>query len=80
VNSRVQKWGNSLALRIPHAFAVEVGLAENSEVELSMEDGRLVVQPVVRMKYDLAELLSKVTPQNRHAEVDWGAPVGKEAW
>ena len=80
MNARVQKWGNSLALRIPHAFAAEVGLAENTEVELSLDAGRLVVRPVARVKYDLAELLAQVTPKNRHGEVDWGAPVGKEVW
>jgi antitoxin MazE len=80
MNARVQKWGNSLALRIPRPFATEVGLEENSEVELSLHQGRLVVRPVRRVKYDLSTLLAKVTPQNRHPEVDWGAPVGKEAW
>ena len=80
MNARVQKWGNSLALRIPRPFAAEVGLAENTEVELSLDEGRLVIRPVRRVKYDLAELLAGVTPKNRHAEADWGAPVGKEAW
>ena len=80
MNARVQKWGNSLALRIPRPFAAEVGLSENSEVELSLDEGRLVVRPLRRVKYDLAELLAKVTPKNRHPETDWGKPVGKEAW
>ena len=80
MNTRVQKWGNSLALRIPRPFATEVGLEENTEVELSLDEGRLVIRPVGRVKYNLAELLAKVTPKNRHAEVDWGAPVGGEVW
>jgi antitoxin MazE len=80
LNARVQKWGNSLALRIPRPFALEVGLSENSEVEISLVDGRLVVQPLGRVHFDLAELLEKVTPSNRHAEVDVGGPVGEEAW
>lgn len=80
MKARVQKWGNSLALRIPRPFALEVGLAENSEVELTLVDGKLVVQPVGRVRFDLAELLAKVTPKNRHAEVEVGGPVGKEAW
>jgi antitoxin MazE len=80
MNARVQKWGNSLALRIPRPFAAEVGLAENTEVELSLDEGRLVIRPIHRVKYDLAELLARVTPRNRHSEVDWRDPVGKEAW
>lgn len=80
MNARVQKWGNSLALRIPRPFAAEVGLSENTEVELSLEEGRLVVRPRRRVKYDLAELLAQVTPDNRPAEADWGAPVGREEW
>ena len=80
MNARVQKWGNSLALRIPRPFALEVGLQENSEVELSLEDGTLVVRPVRRVRFDLSELLAKVTPRNRHAEIEVGKPVGKEAW
>lgn len=80
MNARVQKWGNSLALRIPSAFAAEVGLAENSDVVLSLDEGRLVISPMRRVKYDLAELLAQVTPENRQEEVDWGTPVGKEAW
>lgn len=80
LNARVQKWGNSLALRIPRPFALEVGLAENSEVEISLVDGRIVVQPLGRVRFDLAELLEKVTPSNRHAEVEVGGPVGEEAW
>ena len=80
MNARVQKWGNSLALRIPRPFAIEVGLEENSEVELSLEDGRLVVRPVARMHFDLSELLAKVTAKNLHDDVEAAGPVGKEAW
>jgi len=80
MNARVQKWGNSLALRIPRPFALEVGLEENSEVEISLADGRLVVRPVGRMHFDLSDLLGRVTPKNRHAEVEVDGPVGKEAW
>jgi antitoxin MazE len=80
VNARVQKWGNSLAIRIPRPFAAEVGLAESSEVELSLEEGRLVIKPQQRARYELAELLAMVAPESRHDEVDWGRPVGKEEW
>ena len=80
MRTRIQKWGNSLALRIPKAFALEVGLERDGEVELSVEKGRLVIVPPSMPSYTLEELLSGVRPSNIHAETDWGPAVGKEAW
>lgn len=80
MRTRVQKWGNSLALRIPKAFAEEVGLEQDGEVDLSVDKGRLVVVPPVRPSYTLEELLEGVRPSNLHEETDWGPPVGKEVW
>lgn len=47
---------------------------------LTVESGRMVMKPVKRRKYTLQELVSKITPQNRHPETDWGKPMGKETW
>ncbi len=80
MRARVQRWGNSLALRIPSAFAVETTIEQGSEVELTLEDGRLVVTPVAEPAFSLEALLAEVTPDNLHAEVDSGAPEGAEAW
>ena len=80
MRTRVQKWGNSLALRIPKAFALEVGLEKDREVELSVQRGRLVVAAPAQKSYTLEELLAGVKPSNLHKEVDWGRPVGKEVW
>lgn len=83
MKARVQKWGNSLALRIPKALASETGLGENAEVELASENGRLVVTPRKRTrkpKYSLQEMLRGITPDNLHGEIDFGPPVGREAW
>ncbi len=80
MKSRVQKWGNSLALRIPKPLAVEVGLKDNSPVELSLWNGRLIVAPVIEPKASLEQLLSQVTEKNKHHEVDTGPAVGSEAW
>jgi antitoxin MazE len=76
---RVTRWGNSLAVRIPKALAEQTDLREGSEVELSISDGALTVRPRAR-SYKLEELLDQITPQNRHDEIDWGEPQGKEAW
>jgi antitoxin MazE len=76
----VCKWGNSLAVRIPAAFAETVGLCEGTEVDLNIQAGRLIVAPVRQQRYDLQQLLEQITPENRHDLVDWGKPVGKEVW
>jgi antitoxin MazE len=56
MRTRVQKWGNSLALRIPRSFAVEIGLSENLAVDPCVADGRLVVQPQCERPLCLADL------------------------
>jgi len=80
MKTRVQKWGNSLALRIPKSFADEVGLQKETSVEVSLVDGKIVVTPVTEAKLTLEQLLSKVTKENLHHEVDTGSAVGNETW
>ena len=80
MKTRVQKWGNSLALRIPKSFATEVGLQKETSVEVSLADGRLIVTPVSQPKPTLKQLLAKITKDNLHNEVDTGPAVGDETW
>ncbi len=80
MKKRVGKWGNSLAIRIPKAFAVEIGLEEDSAVELSLVNGELVVAPKSRTRLRLEQLLEQVTEENMHEEVKTGPAVGREAW
>jgi antitoxin MazE len=77
---RVQKWGNSLALRIPKSFAVEMAIRQGAEVDLTLEEGRLVVTPLPHAGYPLDALLARVTPDNIHREIDTGRAVGDEVW
>ena len=77
---RVQKWGNSLALRIPKPFADDTGVREGTVVDVSVSDGRLVAAPLRAPKPRLKDLLDKVTRRNVHAEVDTGRAVGREVW
>lgn len=79
LQTQIQKWGNSLAIRIPKPFAVEIGLEQNSTVSVSVIDGKLVLEPV-KPVYTLVDLLSQVTPENLHQEVETGAAAGNEAW
>ena len=79
MQTKIQKWGNSLAVRIPKAIAEETLLKENSTVELTVEAGVLCVTPR-RRKMTLRALLDAITEDNIHDEVSTGKPVGKEAW
>ena len=80
MKAQVRKWGNSLAVRIPKTFAVDLGVAQDSSVELSVEDGCLLIRPLVAPMYELEALLASVTPKNLHTETDLGSAMGKEAW
>lgn len=80
MKARIQKWGNSLALRIPKVFAAEAGLAEDVPVELSLVQGKVVVNPLSAEPLTLAELLRGIRPDNLHGEWDTGPEVGKELW
>lgn len=79
MRTKVQKWGNSLAVRIPKPFAEGAGLGPSSEVDVSLENGEVRLSPV-RPRWKLSQLLSGVTKRNLHAEVDSGPAVGREAW
>jgi len=80
METRVQRWGNSLALRIPKLLADEAGLKDNSSVQIILRDKQLVIVPVVTAAYSLDALLAQVTDQNLHREVETGPAVGGEAW
>jgi antitoxin MazE len=78
--TEVSKWGNSLAVRIPQAVAKRAKLADGDPVTLDLAtDGSIVVRSA-RRKYDLHQLVSRITKTNCHASVDWGPAVGKEVW
>jgi antitoxin MazE len=79
MRTRIQKWGNSLAVRIPKPFAEEAGFQASTEVEISLEEGELRVASV-RPRWELSRLLSAVTKRNRHAEVETGPIAGREVW
>ena len=77
---RVQKWGNSLALRIPAAFARETGLGPGADVDLELDGKRLIVTPRSHGPYTLTQLLDEITDENLHDTVDTGGPKGGELW
>ena len=77
---RVQRWGNSLALRIPKPFAEDAEVDEGALLDLSVLRGKLVASSVRRKKFTPRQLLSKVSKKNLHGEADFGPPVGREVW
>lgn len=77
---RVQKWGNSLAVRIPRIFAAETSIEEGCSVEMSVADGELRLRPLRSPVYRLEDLLEGITPDNVPGEVDWGPTLGRETW
>ncbi len=80
MKSTVQKWGNSLAIRIPKSFATEIDLTQGAEIDLILLENKIQIIPIKKKKITLEDLLSQVTEENIHKEVDTGIPVGKEIW
>ncbi len=80
MKSTVQKWGNSLAIRIPKSFATEIDLSQGVEIDLVLFENKIQIEPIKKNKFNLDELLSQVTEENIHGEVNTGVPVGKEIW
>lgn len=77
---KIQKWGNSLALRLPKALTEEVCVTKGSIMDLSVSRGKLIVLPLKNQGPSLKLLLKAITPQNRHQEIETGEPIGKEIW
>lgn len=80
MRTRIQKWGNSLGLRIPKSFAEEAGVEAGSAVDLSLDNGRLIVRTARSRVYRLEDLLSGVNKDNLHEEIPTGDAAGREAW
>jgi antitoxin MazE len=80
MNTTVQKWGNSLAVRLPSSLAKDVHMQQGSVVEIAIVEGKMVLKSKGQRKYSLPQLLKGVTPSNRHPEQNWGKVIGQETW
>jgi len=76
----VKKWGNSASIRIPAAIMQAARLHLDEPVDVREEQGRIVIEPIRREAYDLAELVAGITDENRHEPITTGGPVGREVW
>ena len=78
--TKVQKWGNSLAVRIPRSVAEDTQLSSGNIVNLAVRDGQIVIALARQRRFRLNDLLRGITPRNRHVEIATGNAVGQEAW
>lgn len=74
---KLQKWGNSVGIRIPKIFLKEMEVEEGQSMELRLKEGKIVLN---KAKPTLDELLEKITPENIHAEIETGPLMGNEQW
>jgi antitoxin MazE len=80
METRVQKWGDTLAVRIPPPFADEVNIREDSPVDIIIRGREIVVTLLITEELTLESLLDRVTDANRHEEIGTGSALGTEAW
>jgi len=79
VTTRLVKWGNSQAIRIPRTILDQAQIQEGDEIRIRVTNGRIALEPLDD-ELSLDSLLDRITPENRYEEQDWGRPVGKEKW
>jgi antitoxin MazE len=80
MQTKIKKWGNSLALRIPKLFALDINLKPNNMVDMSIDKGSIIITPISDKEYSLEKLLKGISKNNLHGEIGTGAPAGKEIW
>jgi antitoxin MazE len=80
--TKVQKWGNSQGLRLPKHVLEDAHISIGDDVDVTVRDGFIVIAPVRKMrgKHTLQELVAKIPEDYATKEIDWGEPVGREAW
>ena len=80
MESVIRKWGNSPALRLPTTVLREAGYQLGQKVDLTVSKGRIIIQPSEKVEYEIDALVSGINAKNTHDEVNFGRPVGKEAF
>jgi len=80
METKIRKWGNSHAVRIPGAFVKETQLTYGSSVDISVEEGKIIIDPNVGPVHDLNAMLEEIHESNLHDEIGSGDSVGREVW
>jgi len=78
MEAMVNKWGNSLGIRIPNLIARQLSLKDGSYIDIEENGNKILITPIKKNR--LSEMLNKINEQNLHVEIDTGKPVGKEIW
>ena len=80
MKTKAQKWGNSLAVRLPKGITEQAGVVVNDTLDIEVAEGVILLKPRRRQKYRLNDLMKGMTKQNMPAGIDFGRPVGREVW
>jgi antitoxin MazE len=80
MEAKIKKWGNSLGVRIPKSFTIQAGITDGSSIEINMEGDKITIVPLQKDEYKLDELLSMVSEENVHYEIETSGPIGNEVW
>lgn len=79
METKIQKWGNSLAIRLPKTFADQTGIENGSDVHLLVEEGKIVIIPIKEKELLLEDFLSRINEANIHKEISFGSAFGRES-
>ena len=80
ISQHLRPWGNSVGIRLPQAVTKKAGLSVGQQLDISLENGRIVLTPVQPSPDSLDALVSRITPENLHASIDTDEPRGNEEW
>ncbi|MDP3769844.1 MAG: AbrB/MazE/SpoVT family DNA-binding domain-containing protein [Candidatus Sungbacteria bacterium] len=80
METTIQKWGNSLAVRLPQHIAQKLALKQGSHVKVSEEKKMIIIRRTLKSHTPLKELVAMIRPKNIHTEINWGKSQGKEIW
>ena len=82
MKTKAQKWGNSLAVRVPRGIADEADLKPGGALEVEVVQGKIVLTPARTKpaRYNLHALVKQIDPKHRYREADFGKPLGREVW
>lgn len=80
METTIKKWGNSLAVRVPHSIAQKLALKAGSTIAMREAKKTIIIRAAPKTRKTIKELIAMIRPENIHEEIDWGEPVGKEIW
>ncbi|KPL72972.1 hypothetical protein ADM99_04980 [Leptolinea tardivitalis] len=80
MKKRISKWGSGYGIRVPKSILNKLGLSDGDEVFVNIENEQIVIKPLKNPSPSFDELVSKITPENIHKEIDFGPRIGNEFW